>query len=108
VRSTRRRLRDGLGWFREVAAVAKTEEVLAAIDQIAETELQLDRKVDPADELLRDLQLDSLTLTVLAVGLEDRFKVILSEEDAMQVVTVRDLAELVARKTEVEVERRAG
>ena len=42
-------------------------------------------------------QLDSLGLTVLAVGLENRFRVKLSEEDAAGVRTVADLARCVRR-----------
>jgi acyl carrier protein len=42
--------------------------------------------------------LDSLGATVLAVGLEDKFRIRLSLEDSGQLETVRDLVELVARR----------
>jgi len=71
-------------------------EVLAEIRRIASEELQLERAVEASDELIRDLQLDSLGLTILAVGLEDRFRIKLTEEDSARVRTVEDLATLVA------------
>jgi acyl carrier protein len=79
-------------------------EVMAEIRRIAAKELDLTRTVNPADELIADLQLDSLGLTILAVGLEDRFQVRLTQEDSAKVSTVEDLVLLVAGRT---VERRA-
>jgi acyl carrier protein len=45
-----------------------------------------------------DLQLDSVGLLTLVVGLEDRFRVALAEEDAAGVRTVQDLIALVAKR----------
>ena len=73
--------------------------VLQEIRRIAAEELEWTRPVQPADDLLRDLQLDSLGLTVLAVGLENRFRVRLTEEDSAGILTVRDLMRLVATRT---------
>jgi acyl carrier protein len=73
-----------------------TREVLAEISRIASEELQLERAVQASDELIQDLQLDSLGLTILAVGLEDRFRIKLTEEDSAKIRTVEDLAALVA------------
>lgn len=73
--------------------------VLREIRRIAAEELEWTRPVEPQDDLLRDLQLDSLGLTVLAVGLENRFRVRLSEEDSAGVLTVADLMRLVATRT---------
>ncbi|MFP2910132.1 acyl carrier protein [Pyxidicoccus sp. 3LFB2] len=73
-------------------------EVLAEIRRIATDELEWKGAVEPAHDLLRDMQLDSLGLTVLAVGLENRFRIRLSEEDAQDVRTVADLAKLVAQR----------
>ncbi len=75
------------------------DEVLTEIRRIAASDLELDRTVEPSDELSRDLQLDSLGLTILAVALEDRFRVKLTEDDSVQVSTVGDLAALVAHRT---------
>jgi len=80
--------------------VATELQVLEAIRAIARTELEMERPISPDDDLLRDLALDSLGLTVLAVGLENRFRVKLSEEDAAGVQTVADLARHVASRTE--------
>nr|AYM52860.1 acyl carrier protein [Myxococcaceae bacterium MCy9487] len=71
-------------------------EVMAEIRRIAREELEFEGVVEPSHDLLRDMHLDSLGLTVLAVGLENRFRVLLSEEDAQGVRTVEDLARLVA------------
>jgi len=80
--------------------VASEADVLDAIRSIAQTELEVERPVQPGDDLLADLGLDSLGLTVLAVGLENRFRVKLSQEDAVGVRTVEDLAKLVVRRSE--------
>lgn len=71
------------------------EEVLAEVRRVLREELQLEREPQPQDDLVADLQLDSVGLLTLVVGLEDRFHVVLSEEDAAGVRTVRDLCALV-------------
>nr|WP_225937068.1 acyl carrier protein [Myxococcus sp. RHSTA-1-4] len=71
---------------------------MAEIRRIAADELEWSGTVEPRHDLLKDLQLDSLGLTVLAVGLENRFRIRLSEEDAQGVRTVEDLARLVAQR----------
>ncbi|MDY7227636.1 acyl carrier protein [Hyalangium rubrum] len=73
-------------------------EVVAEIRRILVEELEWKGAVEPSQELLRDLQLDSLGLTVLAVGLENRFRVKLSEEDGAGIHTVKDLASLVVTR----------
>ena len=80
--------------------MASEADVLEAIRSIAQAELDVERPVQPGDDLLADLGLDSLGLTVLAVGLENRFRVKLSQEDAVGVRTVEDLAKLVVRRSE--------
>jgi acyl carrier protein len=75
-----------------------TGEVVTEIRRILDEELEWKGSVEPAHDLLKDLQLDSLGLTVLAVGLENRFRVKLSEEDASSIVTVADLAQLVVTR----------
>jgi acyl carrier protein len=76
--------------------VAVTEaDVLAAIRAIAAAQLDLEREVEPGDDLIHDLDLDSLTLATLAVALEDRFAITLGEEDSARVRTVADLCRLV-------------
>ena len=90
---------DGPASSRE-GTVATELQVLDAIRTIARTELEMERPISPEDDLLRDLALDSLGLTVLAVGLENRFRVKLSEEDAAGVQTVADRARHVASRSE--------
>ena len=76
------------------------DEVLGEIGRLLRDELGLSRAPQPADVLVRDLQLDSVGLLTLVVGLEDRFRVALKEEDAAAVRTVHDLAALVLRRRE--------
>jgi acyl carrier protein len=71
------------------------DDVLAEIRRILRDDLDLDREVGPRDGLASGL--DSLSLTVLAVGLEDRFRVKLTEEDA-QLSTVSDLARVIVAR----------
>ncbi|HLK99449.1 MAG TPA: acyl carrier protein [Myxococcaceae bacterium] len=82
-------------------------EVMAEIRRILGEELEWKGSVEPSHDLLKDLQLDSLGLTVLAVGLENRFRVKLSEEDAVGLATVEDLTKLVVTRVAAtpEVER---
>jgi len=81
------------------AVVELSDVVLAEIRRIAVEELELSRAPELSDELIRDLKLDSISLITLAAGLENRFRVKLSEGDASDVVTVADLAALVLRRT---------
>jgi acyl carrier protein len=83
------------------------QEVLAEIRRIAAEELEWQGDLEPRHDLLRDLQLDSLGLTVLAVGLENRFRIRLSEEDAQGVRTVEDLMRLVAQRAAAAQEARS-
>lgn len=82
----------------EPVAGELSAEVLDEIRRIAVEELELERPPAPTDELIRDLKLDSIGLITLAAGLENRFRVKLSEQDAGGVVTVADLAALVLRR----------
>ncbi|AGC48499.1 acyl carrier protein [Myxococcus stipitatus DSM 14675] len=74
------------------------QEVLAEVRRIAADELEWKGGVELEHDLVGDLQLDSLGLTVLAVGLENRFRIRLSEEDSQGIRTVADLTRLVERR----------
>ncbi len=74
------------------------QQALAEIRRILGEELAVAAGVEPAQALVADLHLDSMELLSLAVGLENRFRVKLSEADSAGVVTVGDLAGLVARR----------
>jgi acyl carrier protein len=69
--------------------------VLDEIRRIAREQLRLERVPALEDELARDLGLDSTSLIELAVELEDRFQVILSDPDAAHARTVAELCTLV-------------
>ena len=73
--------------------------VLFEVRRILSHELDWQGSVEPSHHLMRDLQLDSLGLTVLAVELENRFRIRLSVEDSVGVSTVGDLMRLVASRT---------
>ena len=87
----------------EVAADA-----LAEIRRLFAEELGLARVPQPADDLVLDLQLDSVGLLTLVVGLEDKFRLKLEEEDAARVRTVADLATLVAERLRAAPLREGG
>jgi acyl carrier protein len=79
---------------------ARDREVLAAIEDILATELETPGPV-AADDRLRECEaLDSLGLITLAVGLEDRFRIKLSEQDAPGLATFGDVVRLVNRRRE--------
>ena len=76
------------------------DEVLREIGRVLRDELEVSREPRPEDDLIKDLQLDSVGLLTLVVGLENRFRVALKEEDAAAVRTVSDLAALVLLRRE--------
>ena len=71
---------------------------LAEIGRIALREIGIKRSVQPGDRLVHDLGLDSMTLLTLAVALEDRFQIVLSDEEATRIETVGELARCVASR----------
>ena len=76
------------------------DEILIEIRRLLHDELRLLVEARPEDDLVTDLQLDSVGLLTLVVRLEDCFRVALREEDAAAVRTVRELAALVFRRME--------
>jgi acyl carrier protein len=74
-------------------------EILAEIRRVFAADLEVPEPVEPHHELGRDLRVDSMGAIVLAVALEDRFRVKLSDDDAAAVVTVKDLMDLVERRS---------
>lgn len=75
---------------------ALEQEVLDVIRRIFATELEFKGQVEPAHHLQRDLHVDSLNAVILAVGLEDHFRVRLAQEDTVGVTTVAELTARVA------------
>ena len=74
-------------------------EILDEIRLTLSAELEITEPVELHHELAKDLGLDSMGAIILAVGLEDRFRVKLSDGDASGVATVKDLVDLVERRT---------
>jgi acyl carrier protein len=84
------------------------EQVLLEIRDVVERELALPREVKASDRLVEDLGLDSMTLTTLAVALEDRFQVILSDAEAARIQTVGELARYVVTQWQLSVGEPSG
>jgi acyl carrier protein len=74
--------------------------VLATVQAIAEAELEHKGPITAEQRLNEDLHLDSIGMVVVAVGLENRFRVKLGEEDGAHLKTVGDLVALVCRRVE--------
>jgi acyl carrier protein len=73
-------------------------EVLTEIRRVAREELEYQGEVMLGQRLKEDLQLDSVAMIVVATQLENRFRVMLKEEDAGQIATVEDLVVLVVKR----------
>jgi acyl carrier protein len=71
--------------------VAIADEVRRVAERVLEREVA-------GDPTLEELELDSLQRLTLAVALEDRFRVILSDVDAEKVRRLSDLARLIAER----------
>jgi acyl carrier protein len=80
---------------------AREAAVAAEILRIAREELRLDAVPAPGEAI--GASLDSLALLSLVVAVEDRFRVILTEDDAAGAHTLEDLARLVAARASPEV-----
>ncbi len=76
-------------------SVPSEAQVLAEIQKIAEAQLDFEGELKPDDELIRDLELDSLALVTLAVALEDHFKIALPDEESRQLRTAGELCQLI-------------
>lgn len=74
------------------------EAVLEVLRTVARDQLGLSAALEPHMTLSGDLQLDSVTLVVVAVALEDHFRVRLEEQDGGALETVGHLVELVVRR----------
>ena len=72
--------------------------VLEVIRRVARVELEYTQEILPSQRLTEDLHLDSMAMIVVAVGLENAFRVKLREEDAGAIATVGDLVALVVRR----------
>lgn len=75
--------------------------IAAEILRLAREELRLEAVPAPGEAIAAAL--DSLALLSLVVAVEDRFRVILTEDDAAAARTLDELARLVAARTSPEV-----
>jgi acyl carrier protein len=82
------------------------EEILCEIRRTVAADLELPGRVELHHGLATDVQVDSIGAIVLAVALEDRFRVKLTGTEAASVVSVEDLVGVVERA--VHEDRAAG
>jgi acyl carrier protein len=78
----------------------REEAVAREIVRLAREELRLEGEPAPGEPLAE--RLDSLALLALAVAVEDRFHVILTDDDAAGTRTLEDLARLVLARAPAE------
>lgn len=57
----------------------------------------IDESVTRDSQLIADLELNSLTMMEIANDAEDRFNIIISDEDLRGIVTVGDIVDLLER-----------
>jgi acyl carrier protein len=72
--------------------------ILAAIAAVAHEHLGWEGPLTAEMRLVEDLRLDSIRLLTLAAEVENRFRVMLAEEDEAGIETVGDLVSVVGRK----------
>jgi len=79
----------------------KKEDILAIIkEQLSERGIETD-KVDYDSHLAKDLGLDSLDVTELTLGLEERFGIEIPDEELEEIGTVGDTVALIEKKMSV-------
>ncbi|MEA2692617.1 MAG: acyl carrier protein [Acidobacteriota bacterium] len=72
--------------------------ILAGIAAVAREHLGWEGPVTPEMRLVEDLRLDSIRLLTLAAEVENRFQILLGEEEEAGIETVGDLVGIVERK----------
>lgn len=71
------------------------EDVLAAIQRIIETRTDYRGKVSLESDLIKDLELDSVSRTLVLVALEDHYSISLEGDLLLDIRTVGQLVDLV-------------
>lgn len=74
-----------------------SDEVWCGIEAVLRS-MEIERVVDPATHVARDLDLDSLRRIELAIAVENHFRVRLEPEDEEEIETLGDLAAVVRRR----------
>jgi acyl carrier protein len=87
------------------ASAVSPQVVHSALEVLFREELEREGPLRADADLVTELALDSMELTVLAVGLENRFRIRLREEDTFGVQTVGDLVALVVQRCAAEPSR---
>lgn len=72
--------------------------ILAGITEVAHRHLGWEGPLTAEMRLVEDLRLDSIRLLTLAAEVENRFRVLLAEEEEAAIETVADLVAAVRRK----------
>jgi acyl carrier protein len=73
------------------------DEIVAGVREVAAAHLTLDGDLTPDARLVEDVGLDSLALLTLAFEVENHFDIILDPEDELNIRTVDDLIDSIAR-----------
>jgi acyl carrier protein len=74
------------------------EAILQGVAEVARRHLGWHGSLTPDMRLVEDLRLDSVRLLTLAAEVENRFRVLLDEEEELGLETVGDLLEVLAGK----------
>ncbi len=77
---------------------ASSRNVLAEIERLAQTKLGWSGPLERSMRLVEDLRLDSIRNLVLAIEIENHFRIVIAEDEEEIVRTVGDLVDLVERK----------
>lgn len=77
---------------------ASAEAIFSLLEELLGRELDVTVQITAETRLLEDLALDSVGLTIVAVALENHFRIRLDEADATQIRTAGELVTLVQRR----------
>jgi len=73
------------------------DDIAAGVREVAEKHLTLEGELTADSRLVEDVGLDSLALLTLAFEVENHFDIILDPEDELNIRTVDDLIDAIAR-----------
>ena len=79
-------------------------QILAGIRAVVAEHLDVDAPIEPATELVADLELDSIELLTLVAELENRFRICFDDGDEEGIVSVADLVRRVGERLAAERE----
>ncbi len=75
------------------------QEVAEAVIDVCVDTLRLPReRFVPEAKLVKDLEVDSLYIVQLAIALEERFEIQMSEDDSKSIVTLQNMIDLIYKK----------